>query len=75
VDGVLCVLIYSRDDKSMTIEHTHVPPAVAGRGIAADLTRAAFDYARALQLKVVLACSYAAVWVKRHPEFECLLQK
>jgi uncharacterized protein len=74
VDNILCVLDYSLDAKVMTIEHTRVPPAVGGRGIAADLTKAAFDYARAQGLKIIPACRYAAVWAKRHPEAEALLQ-
>jgi uncharacterized protein len=74
VDGLLCVLDYSLDAEVMTIEHTRVPPAVGGRGIAADLTKAAFDYARTQGLKIIPACRYAAVWAKRHPEAETLLK-
>ncbi|HEV2621191.1 MAG TPA: GNAT family N-acetyltransferase [Frateuria sp.] len=69
VDGALCVLDYRLAGDSMTITHTGVPPAVEGRGIAAALTRAAMESARAQGLKVVPACSYAAAWLRRHPEF------
>jgi hypothetical protein len=69
VDGALCVLDYRLAGGSMTITHTGVPPAVEGRGIAAALTRAAMESARAQGLKVVPACSYAAAWLRRHPEF------
>ncbi len=72
-DDITCVLDYSCRDNFMTIEHTRVPPALGGRGIAAELTRAAFDHARAHNLKIIPACSYAAVWAKRHPEVADLI--
>lgn len=74
VDGHLCVLDYLLQDSIMTITHTGVPPAVGGRGIAADLTRTALDTARAQGWKVVPACSYAAAYIQRHPQYQDLLQ-
>lgn len=72
VDGASCVLDYtlaSDGTTVMTIVHTRVPPEVAGRGIAAALMQAAMTLARAEGWTVVPACSYAAVWLKRHPGF------
>jgi predicted GNAT family acetyltransferase len=57
----------------MTITHTGVPPEVGGRGIASALVQAALDVARAEGWKVVPACSYAAVWMQRHPDYLDLL--
>lgn len=73
VDGHLCVLDYALDGNTMTITHTGVPPAVGGRGIAAELTRVALDSARAQGWTVVPACSYAAAYMRRHPQYEDLL--
>lgn len=69
VDGHECELVYRLADGVMRIVHTGVPSAVGGRGIASELVRAAYDTARAQGWKVVPACSYAAVWVERHPEY------
>lgn len=69
VDGVLCVLDYRQSDGVMTITHTGVPDAVGGRGIAAALTLAAFEAARREGWRVVPACSYAAAWLARHPQY------
>jgi predicted GNAT family acetyltransferase len=49
--------------------HTGVPSEVGGRGIAGALTLAAFQAARSEGWKVKPACSYAAGWLERHPEF------
>ena len=69
VDGVLCELDYGLHNQLMTILHTGVPPEVGGRGIAGELVRAALEAARRAGWKVVPACSYASVWMERHPEF------
>ena len=69
VDGVEAELEYRRDDGTITILHTGVPDAIGGRGIAADLVRAAFDWARAQGLKVRTSCSYSQAWVDKHPEY------
>jgi len=42
-DGVLSVLDYRLQNGVMAITHTGVPEAVGGRGIAADLAKAALD--------------------------------
>lgn len=73
VDGVSCILDYTLSHNVMTITHTVVPPAVGGRGIAAELVRTAMETARAQQWKVIPACSYSAVWVQRHPDYADVL--
>ncbi|KAA0070163.1 GNAT family N-acetyltransferase [Rhodanobacter sp. T12-5] len=73
VDGIEGVLDYTLGAGVMTITHTAVPSAIGGRGIAAALTRAAMAAARAEAWKVVPACSYAARWMQRHPEYHDLL--
>lgn len=73
VDGVLCVLDYQLQDGVMAIVHTGVPSQVGGRGIAAELTKVALDTARANGWKVRPLCSYAAVYMRRHPDYNDLL--
>lgn len=72
VEGAICELDYTLAAGVMTITHTGVPTAVGGRGIAAALVQAAFDVARQENWKVQPACSYAAVWLQRHPEYHAL---
>ena len=45
VDGYHCELDYRLDGRRMIILHTGVPHQVGGRGIAAELTRAALETA------------------------------
>jgi predicted GNAT family acetyltransferase len=73
VEGHRGELDYLLRDGTMVITHTSVPPAIGGRGIAAELTRMALATARRQGWKVVPACSYAAAFIRRHPEFGDLL--
>lgn len=57
----------------MVIDHTGVPAAIGGRGIAARLVQAAFDHARDAGWRVLPACSYAEVWITRHPQYSDFL--
>lgn len=69
VEGHLCVLDYEKKDTVMTITHTGVPNEVGGKGIAAALTKVALDTARQNGWRVVPRCSYASVYIDRHPEY------
>ncbi len=73
VEGVRAYLDYRQANEVMTITHTWVPDEIGGRGIAGRLVRAALDYARSEGLKVEPACSYAAGWIQRHPDYASLL--
>jgi uncharacterized protein len=73
VDGYLCVCDYRRLGDTVMFTHTEVPPALAGRGIAAALVQAALDWARAEGLTVRPLCSYVAAYLRRHPEQQDLL--
>jgi uncharacterized protein len=68
VDGSSAHLDYTLDGRVMTITHTRVPPAIGGRGIAAELTRAALQAACASGWSVTPACSYAVAYMARHPQ-------
>ncbi len=68
VDGSRAHLDYTLDGRVMTITHTKVPPAIGGRGIAAELTAAALSAASAAGWTVIPACSYAKAYMARHPD-------
>lgn len=73
VDGHTCELNYQLRDNIMIIQHTGVPSAVGGRGIAAQLTRHALDTARARGWRVLPLCSYAVTYIARHPDYQDLV--
>lgn len=73
IHGLLAVLVYKIVPGRMLVQHTEVPPALEGRGLAAKLTRVALEYARKQKLQVVPACSYTASFMAKHPEYNDLL--
>ncbi|MDD3036672.1 GNAT family N-acetyltransferase [Bacteroides sp.] len=68
VDGRTAFVQYRLLGNSLDIIHTIVPQPIEGRGIAAALVKAAYDYALRNGLKPKATCSYAVKWLERHPE-------
>ena len=53
-------------------EHTIVPPAIGGRGIAGELVKALIADAREAGFLIDPQCSYVAAQFARHPEWAAL---
>jgi uncharacterized protein len=74
VEGVAAFLSYREvAGRVLELDHTYVPPAGRGGGIASQLTAYALGYARASGFKVVPSCRFVAAYVRRHAEFHDLL--
>lgn len=73
VDGRLSVADYTLRDGEIVMTHTFVPPELRGRGIAEKLVRAALEHAKQERLRVVPACSYVELFIRRHAEFQPLV--
>jgi len=62
------------DRTAMDMQHTFTPPALRGQGIAAIITSAAFDHARANGLLVVPSCSYISdTFLPKHNQYADLV--
>jgi predicted GNAT family acetyltransferase len=69
VPGGEAELVYSYfADTILSLEHTEVPPAARGHGIADALIRAALAYARDRGFAVVATCPFAQEWLAAHPD-------
>lgn len=73
VHGELAVCDYELDGDRMIFTHTYVPPELRGRKIAEKLVRVALEHARTKNFRVMPACSYVAVYIERHREYQPLL--
>jgi predicted GNAT family acetyltransferase len=58
---------------AMYIDSTFVPEEYRGRGLADALMKAAIEYAKENNLRIVPVCSYAKLFFERHPEHQYLL--
>jgi predicted GNAT family acetyltransferase len=65
LEGHLAELDYTVAGDVMTITHTRVPQPIAGRGIAAELMRAALEVAAERGWSINPACSYAAAYMRK----------
>jgi len=72
VDGHSCLLTYRPSGSHVVFDHTGVPAALQGRGLAAQLVQAGLDWARSEGVKIDPACSYVRVYLQRHPESQDL---
>lgn len=70
VNGYRAFVKFKVYEGCLDIRQTVVPKAIGGRGIAAALVKEAYDYAQRQHLRCVATCSYAVVWLERHPEYE-----
>ena len=71
--GKYAYLKYHLEGGTMYIDATFTPKEYRGRGLAAELTKAAIEYARENSLKIVPNCSYAKDYFEKHPEYRDIL--
>jgi uncharacterized protein len=62
-----------RDQTTIDVHHTGVPPAFRNRGLAQILMDAAIADAQARGHRIVPTCSYVAAQFRRHPEWASLM--
>lgn len=68
-DGTLVgTAVYTRREDAVVFTHTEVPEEYEGRGIAAQLIRAALDSVRARNLRVVALCPYVRAFLRKHED-------
>jgi len=75
LDGETAFAEYVLHHGSMVLPHTVVPPAFEGRGVGSALARAALAYAREHGLTVKPLCPFIAGYIKKHPEWQDLVDE
>ena len=75
IDDEVAVLIYRFYKDDIAFMHTEVPPKLEGKGIASSLAKYAFEWAKEHKKKVMVYCPYVAAFLKRHPEYNDLVDK
>lgn len=75
IDELESHLEYVRMNNILNLNHTYVPNALRGRGIAGKIVKAALTFAEQNNLKIIPSCSYVAAYIQRHTEYESLLAR
>jgi predicted GNAT family acetyltransferase len=74
VEGQEVYTAYSLDNNVMDIYTTYTPPNLRGRGLAEKVVRSAMEFAKENHLYIIPSCSYVAVYLQRHPEYNHLIK-
>ena len=62
-------LSYRREGDVLDFYSTWTPPALRGKGLAAEVVKAGFDFAREEGLSVRPTCPYVDTFLRRHPRY------
>jgi predicted GNAT family acetyltransferase len=73
VGAQLAVADYVLEEGRIVFTHTYVPTGLRGHGVAEKLVRAGLEFAKTENRRVVPQCSYVAIFIERHKEFQPLL--
>jgi uncharacterized protein len=73
VEGNEVYVEYSMRSNKIDLHHTFTHPALRGKGLAAQVVRAAFEFAKENNLKVIPTCSYAQAFIAKNDEYKKLL--
>ena len=56
-------------------QHTEVPERFRGKGIAEKMAKTALEYTRENNMKARASCRFVSSFIKRHNEYEDLLEE
>jgi predicted GNAT family acetyltransferase len=71
----VAVLEYVMREQKMVFTHTGVPKPLEAQGIGSRLARAGLEYAREKSYKVVPACEFMEVYIRRHREYRDMVSR
>lgn len=73
IDGYQAYIEYSVKPDTIILEHIEVDKALAGKGIASELTESVLLGIESRGLKVIPECPFIKVYIEKHPEWESIL--
>jgi len=72
-DGNEVYVEYKMEEKEINLDHTFTHPALRGKGLAAHVVRAALEFAKENNLKVIPTCSYVQAFIAKNDEYKKLV--
>lgn len=71
----VAVLVYRFHKNDIALMHTEVPSSLKNNGIGSALAKHAFEWAKKHNKKVLVYCPFVTSYLKRHPEYNSLVDK
>jgi predicted GNAT family acetyltransferase len=72
-DGKEAYVEYTPSEGEFDLYHTHTDPELRGQGLAAQVVRAALEYIKENNMKVVPTCSYVQSFLEKNEEYKELV--
>jgi len=72
-EGKESYIDYRISKNEIDLYHTFTDPSLRGKGLAAHVVRAAFEYAKENNFKVIPTCSYARTFLTKNDEYKELV--
>lgn len=73
VDGHQAIIEYSVLPGILSLNHTEVPEALGGRGVASEMTESVLLAIELRGLKVKPVCPFIKKYIDKHPEWKSIL--
>lgn len=74
VDNSFAFANYHFEDKTLFIDYVEAPHELRGTGAAGELMKYIMEDAKKENRKVYPICGYAVSWLRRHSEYDALVQ-
>jgi len=74
-ENELAYLEYRFYKDDIALMHTFVPDSLEGHGVASSLAHFALEWARENGKRVMVYCPFVAAYLKRHPEYNDIVDK
>jgi uncharacterized protein len=75
VDGNTARIEYILMGNKIFFTHTEVPAPLEGKGVGSMIVKLALENIESRNLKLVPLCPFTAAYIKRHPEWERVLDE
>ena len=73
VEGHEVYVEYTMKNNTIDLHHTYTHPALRGKGLAALVVKAAFEFAKENNLKVIPTCSYVQAFTRKNEQYKELV--
>ncbi|QQX76944.1 MULTISPECIES: GNAT family N-acetyltransferase [Aequorivita] len=73
IDGHKAVIAYSVQPGILSLNHTEVPDALSGQGVASEMTEKVLLQIELRGLKVVPVCPFIKKYIDKHPEWKSII--
>lgn len=73
IEGDEVYLMYDESKNVIDLYSTYTPPQLRGKGLAAEVVKAALEYAKEKKIKVIPSCWYVRKFIDQNPEYQSLV--